>query len=146
MKRYYNPNPYYLTQSSLEEFILGMLSLGKPIETAIVGAFDTEGRGSRRDIDLPLHRDGEYSQKMVEAQGGTIVTRPGIDIVGLYCIREGVGECLTLVEDQEFNLKKGQALVFDNKKVRHGRRGQVGERLLLRMWIGRSPDGEAQSS
>jgi alpha-ketoglutarate-dependent taurine dioxygenase len=32
-------------------------------------------------------------------------------------------------------LKQGQAVIFDNKFCRHGRRGRVGDRLLLRVWI-----------
>jgi len=106
-----------------------MLKLGKPIETSLVGAFDKQGRGSRRDIDLPLHRDGDYSiAKAIEHS---------IDWVGLYCIREG--EAMTLIEDgyevKEINLKKGQAIIFDNRICRHGRKGRVGDRLLLRVWI-----------
>ena len=86
-------------------------------------------RGSRRENDLPLHRDGDYSiAKAIEHS---------IDWVGLYCIREG--EAMTLIEDKgevkEINLKKGQAIIFDNKLCRHGRRGRVGDRLLLRVWI-----------
>lgn len=133
---YCKPDPYYVVSDcSLEQFILGMLSLGKPMELSLVGVFDQEGRGSRRELDLPLHRDGEYSQALADAQGGTYVERPGIDIVGLYCIRSGSGQCLTLVDDAEIELQSRQALVFDNHKVLHGRRGPVGERLLLRMWV-----------
>lgn len=138
MEKYSNPNPYYIVpNSSLEEFILGMLDLGYPLEMSIVGVFDSKGRGSRRDIDLPLHKDGEYSAKLQETQGGTIVEKEGIHIVGLYCLREGEGECLTLIDNEEIELKKNQALVFDNQKVMHGRKGQVEERLLIRMWIKR---------
>lgn len=135
MAEYAYPSPWYVVESTLEEFILGMLSLGYPLEVSLVGNFDTEGRGSRRDIDLPLHRDGEYSQKLAEAQGGTYVEKADIHVVGLYCIREGSGSCKTLVDDAEIELKKGQALVFDNQKVLHGRKGSVGERILLRFWV-----------
>ena len=114
-----------------DNFILEMLSLGKPIELSLVGAFD-EGsgtRGSRRDIDLPLHRDGDYSKDMA--------SKHSIDYVGLYCVKEG--EAKTIVEDNneivELNLKKGQALIFDNKLCRHGRVGSVGDRVLLRAWV-----------
>lgn len=134
---YIDPTTWYLAYSTLEEFVLGMLSLGKPLETSIVGVFDEEGRGSRRDVDLPLHKDGEYSAKLAEVQGGTYVEKPGIDIVGLYCIKDGWDKCVTLIDNDEIELKKGQALVFDNHKVSHGRRGQVGERILLRIWIQR---------
>jgi len=118
-----------IDNTTADDFLLGMLKLGKPIETSLVGAFDKQGRGSRRDIDLPLHRDGDYSiAKAIEHS---------IDWVGLYCIREG--EAMTLIEDgyevKEINLKKGQAIIFDNRICRHGRKGRVGDRLLLRVWI-----------
>ena len=143
-RMYIDPISYYTRQSTLEEFILGMLALGKPLETSIVGVFDEDehGRGSRRDIELPLHRDGEYSQALAEVQGGTYVAKEGIDIVGLYCIQEGTEACYTVLEwpnnfRAEVDLKKGEALVFDNHNLVHGRKGPVGDRLLLRMWIKR---------
>ena len=109
------------------EFIIRMLEMGNPIETSLVGVFDDEGRGSRRDIPLPLHRDGDYSTNY----------KNKIDIVGLYCVKEG--EARTLIEHDnvllKFKLKKGQALIFDNKVVRHGREGEVKDRLLMRIWI-----------
>jgi hypothetical protein len=144
---YRNPETYYVEKSSLEEFTLGMLALGRPLETSLVGVFETgdKVRGSRKDVDLPMHRDGEYSQKLAEVQGGTYVAKEGIDIVGLYCINEGEGRCVTLVEHPlgivEIELKKGEALVFDNHKVMHGRRGPVGDRILMRMWVQRTPGG-----
>ena len=102
-----------------------MLDLGYPIETSLIGAFDREGRGSRRDIELPLHRDGDYSD------------RRDIDIVGLYCIKQS--DAVTLIKQDEtlteLTLLKGEALIFDNKICLHGRKGVVGERLLLRIWI-----------
>lgn len=121
---------------SSDEFILYMLSLGYPLEISLVGAFDSKGRGSRRDVDLPLHRDGEYSSELANVQGGMFVEKKNIDIVGLYCIREDLTDkCLTLVGDDEIELKEKQALIFDNRKVLHGRKGEVGNRLLIRMWI-----------
>jgi len=109
------------------EFIIRMLEMGSPIETSLVGVFNNEGRGSRRDIPLPLHRDGDYSTNYKDK----------IDIVGLYCVNEG--EARTLIEHDnvllKFKLKKGQALIFDNKAVRHGREGKVKDRLLMRIWI-----------
>ena len=138
---YFDPSDllqnWYIRKSTLEEFVLGMLSLGYPLEVSLVGNFDTEGRGSRRDINLPLHRDGEYSQKLAEKQGGQYVEKKNIHIVGLYCIREGGGVCKTLVDDDEVELKQGEGLVFDNQKVLHGRKGEVGNRILLRFWVQR---------
>lgn len=120
-----------IDSTSADDFLLEMLKLGKPIECSLVGVFDEGGgkRGSRRDIDLSLHRDGDYSVAKA--------IKYSIDWVGLYCIREG--EATTLIEDKnevrEINLKKGQAIIFDNKLCRHGRKGKVGDRLLLRVWI-----------
>lgn len=135
------PDPLYITCVSLDEFIIGMLSLGKPLETSIVGVFDDSTRGSRRDMDLPLHRDGEYSEELAKAQGGDYVEFPGIDVVGLYCIRQGETPCYTLLDDGingfDLDLKTGEGLVFDNRRLLHGRRGLVGNRLLMRMWIER---------
>jgi len=112
-----------------EEFLLKLLELGPPLETSIVGAFQSEGRGSRRGIELPLHRDGDY----------TLDFKDKITYLGLFCLREG-GSATTLLEDgsgklHKFNLKKNQALILNNKICRHGREGSVGERLLLRVWI-----------
>lgn len=130
-------NSWYLWNGTLEEFILGMLELGKPLEISLVGVFDKDlnGRGSRRDIDLPMHRDGEYSAELAKVQGGMYIEKKNIDIVGLYCIRDGEEKCVTLIDDNEIELKAGQAVIFNNKNVLHGRKGQVGSRLLLRMWI-----------
>jgi hypothetical protein len=140
MVNYKLPDSFYtIDNSSLEEFIFGMLQLGKPLDISIVGVFDEgPGRGSRRDVDLPLHQDGIYSQALADSQGGEYIEQPGIDIVGLYCLREGDTECLTLIDNTEINLKKGQALIFDNQKVSHGRKGQVGNRILIRIWIQKS--------
>ena len=118
-----------ISNISADNFLLEMLKLGKPIETSLVGAFDKQGRGSRRDIDLPLHRDGDYSV--------ATAIQHSIDWVGLYCIKGG--KATTLIEDngelREFNLQEGQAIILDNKLCRHGRKGKVGDRLLLRVWI-----------
>ena len=46
-----------IENTTADDFLLEMLRLGKPIECSLVGVFD-EGsgkRGSRREIDLPLH-------------------------------------------------------------------------------------------
>lgn len=139
------PNSAYTRFMTVEEFILGMLTLGTPIEMSLVGAFepaDTKGRGSLRDMDLALHQDGVYSAKLATEQGGHYVERPGIKYVGLYCVRGGKEPCYTTVGDLQGNeissidLKKGEALILDNKAVTHGRRGPVGDRILIRLWIG----------
>ena len=115
--------------TTADQFIIDMLKLGKPIETSLVGVFDSEGRGSRRDVDLPLHRDGDYSKD--------IATKHSIDYVGLYCIKGGESKTLLEVDGQEIELtlKEGQAIIMNNKNIRHGRKGPVGDRLLLRVWI-----------
>jgi|SRR5436309_12106554 len=136
MKNVYYTDSWYTVSCTLEEFILIMLTLGEPLEISLVGNFDKTRRGSRRDIELPLHRDGQYSEELAKAQGGFYIENKNIDIVGLYCIRnDPLVKCITLVGDAEVELQKGQALIFNNKKVLHGRKGQVGERLLLRFWI-----------
>jgi hypothetical protein len=125
----------------VEDFIFRMLDLGRPLELALVGAFEADGIGSRRDIDLPLHKDGVYSRELADAQGGVILQRSDIDFVGLYCIRDGNGKCeTTFSTNDEFvegavELKRGEALIIDNRKVFHGRTGSVGDRLLLRLWV-----------
>jgi hypothetical protein len=78
---------------------------------------------------LPFHRDGDYSTSFKDK----------IDYVGLYCIRED-GTAITLIEDSfgklhNFKLKKGQAIIINNKHCRHAREGLVRNRLLLRVWI-----------
>ena len=123
-------NHFYLYENiTADNFILEMLKLGKPIETSLVGVFDSEGRGSRRDVDLPFHRDGDYSKE--------IAAKHSIDYVGLYCIKGGESKTLLEVEGKEIELtlKEGQAIIINNKNIRHARKGSVGDRLLLRIWI-----------
>jgi hypothetical protein len=110
-----------------DTFILKMLEFGTPIETSVVGVFDDSGRGSRRDIPLPMHRDGDYSTDY----------KGKVDIVGLYCIREGTAKTLIECKGEitEVVLKTGQAIIFDNKTCRHAREGSIGDRLLMRLWI-----------
>jgi len=123
-------NTFYIYENiTADKFILEMLKLGKPIETSLVGVFDSEGRGSRRDVDLPFHRDGDYSKD--------IATKHSIDYVGLYCIRGGESKTLLEVDGQEIELtlKEGQAIIMNNRNIRHARKGPVGDRLLLRVWI-----------
>jgi len=118
-----------IDNTTADKFILEMLKLGKPIETSLVGVFDTEGRGSKRDIDLPFHRDGDYSKD--------IAAKHSIDYVGLYCIKGGESKTLLEVDGKEIELvlKEGQAVIMNNKNIRHARKGPVGDRLLLRVWI-----------
>lgn len=111
-----------------------MLSLGKPVEISLVGSFDKEGRGSRRDIELPFHRDGDYSSKVDKNFDKKI------DVVGLYCIRGGEAKTLIKVGEElsEICLQKNQAVIFDNNNCLHSRTGKVGDRILLRVWIEQS--------
>lgn len=122
-----NNNWKLLDSLTLESFIKHMLELGTPLETSLVGNFDKTGRGSRRDIPLPLHRDGDYSTQY----------RGKIDYVGLYCINPS--KVITIVEDQGslhyLNLKKSEALIINNHACRHARQGEVNDRLLFRIWI-----------
>lgn len=137
------PDPFYVRRMTGDSFLRHMLSLGEILEMSLVGVFegkDKPGRGSRREMDLPLHRDGVFSAKLSEAQGGHYVEKPGIDFVGLYCLIGGMEPCYTLLgQDEsdvlEIDLKQGEALVFDNHKVMHGRRGPVGNRVLIRVWV-----------
>jgi hypothetical protein len=121
----------FIPETTADQFILEMLKLGKPIELSLVGVFENEGRGSKRDIELPFHRDGDYSKD--------IAAKHSIDYVGLYCIKGGETETVIKVEStgQEHSivLKEGQAVIMDNKAVLHARRGNVGDRLLMRVWI-----------
>ncbi len=109
------------------EFILKSLEYGKPVEVSLVGKFEVDGRGSRRDIDLPLHQDGDYSTQYKER----------IDYVCLFCVK--AGPAITLIDDgndiHEINLSENQGVIIDNKICRHGRKGPVKDRILLRLWI-----------
>ena len=122
--------PWIMNNSwTLEEFIQEMLTYGTPVELSLVGNFDSEGRGSRRDIDLDWHRDGDYTKDKAER----------IDIVGLYCLNPG--GTMTMVKDSHYEtlletcLQKGQSIIFDNKRCLHARKGPIGDRLLVRMWV-----------
>lgn len=118
-----------------DEFLKYVITLGKPTEVSIVGAFGKEGRGSTQDMDLPLHHDGDYSARKAAEKGLTFDKK--IDIVALYCLKEG--NSITNLEWYDnrgcITLKTGQALILDNKICKHGRTGAVGDRLLLRVWI-----------
>ena len=121
----------FIPETTADQFILEMLKLGKPIELSLVGAFEKEGRGSKRDIELPFHRDGDYSKDIAE--------KHSIDYVGLYCIKGGETETVIKIEatgeEHSIVLKEGQAVVMNNKAVLHARKGNVGDRLLMRVWI-----------
>ena len=135
--------PWDCVHASMEAFVLLMLQMGRPVGVALVGAFDEgdSGLGSRRDMDLVPHRDGVYSAALAESQDGQFLSNPNVDVVGLYCIRSGPSDCQTTFHAEDgaeigsVRLRAGQALVFNNRKVLHGRRGPVGDRLLLRIWI-----------
>ena len=130
-----NEIAYLLKNLSCNEFITHMLTLGKPTEVSLVGSFDKQGRGSRRDIELPFHKDGDYSSKV--AKKNNQVFDKKVDVVGLYCIKGG--EATTLIkymdEIKEINLKSNQGVIFDNNECFHSRKGKVGDRVLLRIWI-----------
>lgn len=139
----FNP-PWSVAGMSIEEFFIGMSSLGTPQEIQIVGTFaeanDAAVRTAHRDTDLPFHRDGIYTKSIADMQEGKYVEKPNVDIVGLYCVRAGEEPCYTTISDDgehqiaEVNLKAGEALVMDNR-LWHGRRGNVGKRLLIRFWV-----------
>jgi ectoine hydroxylase-related dioxygenase (phytanoyl-CoA dioxygenase family) len=127
---------------SIEEFLVGMSALGTPQEIQMVGTFgekaDAVVRTAHRDVDLPMHRDGIFTQAIADMQNGTYVEKPNVDIVGLYCVRDDEPCFTTLSHDgqtvfQEVNLRAGDALIWNNK-LWHGRRGPVGKRLLIRFW------------
>lgn len=130
--------PWFLMSNmSADRFIVDMLGLGQIEELTVVAAQDTTGRGSRQDIDLPLHHDGDYSARKAAEKG--IPFDKTVDIVGLYCLKGG-GTVTTLEwpgGTVDHVLETGQCLVFDNKICRHGRKGSVGDRVLLRAWIKR---------
>jgi hypothetical protein len=121
----------FISETTADQFIFSMLQLGKPIETSLVGVFESEGRGSKRDIELPFHKDGDYSKD--------IAAKHSIDYVGLYCLKGGDTETVIKVDGSEEQhsivLRAGQAVIMNNKNVTHARKGTVGDRLLLRVWI-----------
>jgi hypothetical protein len=138
--------PWEVKRISIQDFLIGMSSLGTPLEIQMVGAFapadDTAVRTAHRDVDLPMHRDGVFTQSIADMQQGKYVAKPNVDIIGMYCVRENSsGEpCFTQVSedgkhvDYEINLKAGECLIMDNTWS-HGRRGPVGDRLLIRFWL-----------
>lgn len=132
VKRVGTPDqPWEIVDTTADEFLLRMLEYGIPIETSLVGVFGEKGRGSRREIPLPFHRDGDYSID--------ISAKHSIDVVGLYCIRDG--DAITVIKHREDTypiiLKRGQGIIFENQEVLHAREGKVGNRILLRVWVER---------
>ena len=132
-------NPWELLNfHNADEFLKYVITLGKPTEITLVGAFGKEGRGSTQDMDLPLHFDGDYSARKAAEKGLTFDKK--IDILALYCIKSG--DTVTNLEWDDNRgciiLKEGQALIVDNRLCKHGRTGGVGDRLLLRVWIERN--------
>lgn len=136
--------PWEVKSLTIEEFLIGMSALGTPQEIQMVGSFaradDTTVRTAHRDVNLPFHRDGIYTEAIADMQDGKYVARPNVDIIGMYCVRANDEPCYTLVSEDgktiaaEVNLKAGEALVMDNRWW-HARRGAVGTRLLIRFWI-----------
>jgi hypothetical protein len=135
--------PWEVFDLSIEDFLIGMASLGTPQEIQLVGSFarskDTSVRTAHRDIDLPLHRDGIYTKALADMQDGMYVEKPNVDIIGMYCVRANDTPCFTTISHDgehiidEVDLKSGQALIMDNR-LWHGRHGAVGNRLLIRFW------------
>ena len=131
----------------LGEFVLAMLdTFGRPVETMLVGAFNDEGRGAQRDMELDMHQDGIRDPALAARQGGSYVENPDVDVVGMYCLRDNP-ECVTRVVRTDVGpaptvhrvvLGTGEALLFDNRRVRHARVGPVGDRVLMRVWMTRS--------
>lgn len=143
--------PWEVKKLTIEEFLVGMAELGTPQEIQMVGSFaradDDSVRTAHRDVDLPLHRDGVYTKAIADMQQGKYVEKPNVDIIGMYCIRESeLGPVYTTVATSdnekdivaEVHLKAGEALIMDNRWW-HGRRGPVGNRLLIRFWVTKSP-------
>ncbi len=142
--------PWEVKKLSIEDFLVGMSGLGTPQEIQMVGSFaradDDSVRTAHRDVDLPLHRDGIYTKAIADMQQGKYVERPNVDIIGMYCVRansNSIMPCYTTMSEDghsiaaEVNLKAGECLIMDNRWW-HGRRGPVGDRLLIRFWVTKS--------
>jgi hypothetical protein len=140
--------PWSVQKLTIEEFLIGMASLGTPQEIQMVGSFaeanDASVRTAHRDVDLPLHRDGIYTKALADMQGGHYVEKPNVDVIGMYCLRDNgeqsyYNRCITTISEDgqkviaEVSLCAGEALIMDNR-LWHGRRGPVGPRLLIRFW------------
>lgn len=142
---YFNA-PLTVAKMTIEQFLIGMAELGTPQEIQMVGSFgradDETVRTAHRDVDLPFHRDGIYTQAIADMQGGKYIEKPNVDIVGMYCVRDNDAPCYTTISEDgqteiaAYNLRAGDAMILDNK-LWHGRRGTVGKRLLIRFWVTR---------
>lgn len=153
--------PWQVIEMTAQQFLLDMAALGKYQDINLVGAYadpdDQTARTAHRDKDLPWHRDGIESQAIKDMQGGKYITKPDVDVVGMFCLRDNRwgfdgGEhipCRTILaeaapdadpyDDSQFtiltevDLQPGQALVWDNR-LWHRRQGPVGSRVLVRFW------------
>jgi hypothetical protein len=143
--------PWQAILTHTDQFLVTMCTLGFTQETSMVGAFadpdDSTIRTASRDIPLPRHRDGIYTQSIADLQGGMYIAKPNVDVVGMYCVQDNTDDagthlpCWTILAETEdgpelarIDLRKGQALIWDNR-LWHGREGEVGNRLLIRYWI-----------
>ena len=109
-------------------------------------------------VDFPSTRDFTTTPFVFEL---TTVYKPGIPFIAItslkvilkICVSQSkYSECsndllsakkihaatsYSTVEGKEIELtlKEGQAIIINNKNIRHARKGPVGDRLLLRIWI-----------
>lgn len=85
-------NPWDVLTISVEDFLLGMASIGPYQDINLVGSYadpdDQTARTAHRDKDLPWHRDGIRSQAIADMQGGNYIEKPNVDVVGMYCLRD----------------------------------------------------------
>lgn len=143
--------PWQVVEMTAADFLLDMAALGTYQDINLVGAYadpnDQAVRTAHRDIDLPFHRDGIFTQSIADLQGGMYIEKPNVDVVGMYCLRDnfqGIHQhlpCYTILSEDEaatkvlaeVDLRPGQALIWDNR-LWHGRRGAVGSRVLIRFW------------
>lgn len=143
--------PWQVLNMTTAQFLIEMASIGKYQDINLVGSFeapdDQTKRTAHRDIPLPFHRDGIYTDSIAELQGGMYIEKPNVDVVGMYCLQDNreAGRlripCYTILSEDmegtniltEVDLHPGQALIWDNR-LWHGRRGPVGNRVLIRFW------------
>lgn len=118
------PDPWYTIYMEFSDFVAGMLKLGRPYV-----------------YQLDLIGDFEYSEGYRQNQGGIEYHRDGVQgYVGLYCL-ESNPKCYTTIKDAKTQrcskvaLQSGQALIFNDRLVQHGRQGMTTNRLLVRMKV-----------